>query len=287
MVDFSAVQPEHVRQAMSEYDHLGQDEFLAAHHFGRSRGYELVDGARSYDSKALLGVAHGYATGTVAKSSDFSGGRYGAARVLQTLGFDVTEPLAASPEVTPATGTWREVHDVGAQTARAAWSGAAGEVLRDVARRYGAVITYQELADEVQRMTGIRTRQLMQHWIGRVLEQVAISAHQAGEPGLTALCVYADGTVGPGYATAVKTVTGEAVVGDPDDHAAGERLACYRHFLASGLPEDGGQPALPTVLSQRRATQRRRARAADPKPVKTCPTCYQTLPASGQCDYCA
>jgi hypothetical protein len=36
------VQPSHVRQAVAEYDKLGQDEFLARHGFGRARPYLLI-----------------------------------------------------------------------------------------------------------------------------------------------------------------------------------------------------------------------------------------------------
>lgn len=92
MVDFSKVSSSNVEQAVAEYDRLGQDEFLSTYGFGRSRGYELVVDGRKYDSKAVLGVAHRYATGTLAASSDFSGGRYGAAKVLRSLGFEVTQP---------------------------------------------------------------------------------------------------------------------------------------------------------------------------------------------------
>jgi hypothetical protein len=36
MVFRDAVQPHHVRQAVAEYDQLGQDEFLARYGFGRA-----------------------------------------------------------------------------------------------------------------------------------------------------------------------------------------------------------------------------------------------------------
>ncbi len=80
------VQPHHVRQAAAEYDQLGQDEFLARHGFGRAQAYLLILDDKGYDSKAILGVAYGYATGRSLGPHDFSGGVHGAAGVLSALG---------------------------------------------------------------------------------------------------------------------------------------------------------------------------------------------------------
>lgn len=284
MVDFSQVSAHDVHQAVAEYDRIGQDEFLMAHWFGRSRGYELVIDGKAYDSKAILGVAHRHATGALAASTEFSGGKFGAAKVLGEMGFEVTQPVASSPEMVPATGTWREVSDVGSQAARDAWGVAARPVLLDVARRYHSVITYSELAVEVQRQTGIRTRQQLQHWIGRVLERVAIACHERAEPNLSSLVVNSTGSVGPGYAAAVRTVSGTEPH-DNDEHAAAERLACYRHFEATDLPDDGGAPALSPQLARRR--ERAKRKATPPPDPQPCPSCFISLPASGQCDHCS
>jgi hypothetical protein len=54
---------QHVRQAVAEYDRLGQDEFLSRYGFGRARAYLLIVDGKSYDSKAILGVAYGFAAG--------------------------------------------------------------------------------------------------------------------------------------------------------------------------------------------------------------------------------
>jgi hypothetical protein len=83
------VQPHHVRQAAVEYDQLGPDEFLARHGFGHARAYLLTLNDKSYDSKAILGVAYRYATGRPLGPHDFSGGVYGAAGVLRALGFEI------------------------------------------------------------------------------------------------------------------------------------------------------------------------------------------------------
>jgi hypothetical protein len=49
----------------------------------------LVYNDRSYPSKAVLGVAHEFATGHRLGSDDFEGGKSGAAAVLRKLGFEI------------------------------------------------------------------------------------------------------------------------------------------------------------------------------------------------------
>ena len=89
MVSWTRVARADVVRATEEYDRLGQDRFLAEHGFGRATAYLLIYGGRSYDSKAILGVAYKFATGLPLRSGDFSGGIYGAASVLRKLGFEV------------------------------------------------------------------------------------------------------------------------------------------------------------------------------------------------------
>lgn len=88
--------------AVREYDDLGRQEFLRKYGFGPAQNYALIVDGRSYDSKAILGAAYGYATGRHRSSSDFSGGvgSSGAATVLQTLGFELqftTSPRSNAP----------------------------------------------------------------------------------------------------------------------------------------------------------------------------------------------
>lgn len=93
------VQPHHVRQAAAEYDQLGQDEFLARHGFGRAQAYLLILDDKSYDSKAILGVAYQLATGRPLGPHDFSGGvgAGGAAQVLRALGFEIRNIRGSRP----------------------------------------------------------------------------------------------------------------------------------------------------------------------------------------------
>ena len=106
MPDWSLVSRSHVLAAMKEYDNLGAREFLRRYGFRRSTAYTLWHNGQEYDSKAILGVAYFHATGTAARSDEFSGGKDGAAKVLTDLGFDVVvdeeallaeKPRAAKP----------------------------------------------------------------------------------------------------------------------------------------------------------------------------------------------
>ena len=95
MPRFDAVTRSHVLSALAEYDRLGSETFLGTYGFRSARDYFLWHDGRSYDSKAVLGVALKYATGVVARSDDFSGGKDGAAKVLVELGFDVRTTSSA------------------------------------------------------------------------------------------------------------------------------------------------------------------------------------------------
>ncbi|WP_067966876.1 HNH endonuclease [Nocardiopsis trehalosi] len=78
-----------VLQAIAEYDALGQDAFLRTHGFQRALSHDLVHNGRTYDSTAICGVAHKYATGRLLRASEFSGGAATVGRKLGALGFEV------------------------------------------------------------------------------------------------------------------------------------------------------------------------------------------------------
>ena len=174
-------------------------------------------------------------------------------------------------------------------------------MLLEAAGRYRATVTYLKLSTAVQQATGITTTQVVGHWISDVLGRVTDDCQSRGEPLLSSLCVSAQGSVGQGYADAVERARGTRP-GDPDDHAAHERLDCYRHWHATGLPSDGGTPlrtahfavakkpraasAAPRATTPRKTTKAPAKPKVEPKPVALCPTCYTQLPASGVCDYC-
>jgi hypothetical protein len=89
-----------VREAVSEFDQLGRDAFLERYGFGRSRTHFLSVGDRLYDSKAIVGAAHGYEhpqSGPL-RSDQFSGGAATVGAKLRELGFEVvTEAPAEQP----------------------------------------------------------------------------------------------------------------------------------------------------------------------------------------------
>jgi len=112
---FDAVTRIHVLSAIREYDELGAETFLSTYGFGPAREYALRHRGRLYDSRAILGVAHRYATGTVAGSDEFSGGKDGAAKWLAGLEFEVVsvgsdgKPAARARTSTPRPAAPRKV----------------------------------------------------------------------------------------------------------------------------------------------------------------------------------
>lgn len=81
---------EDVLRAISEFDELGQDAFLAKYKMGNATTYILHHADREYDSKAILAAAHGFHPGLAPlTSSEFSGGQNDAVKYLRRLGFVV------------------------------------------------------------------------------------------------------------------------------------------------------------------------------------------------------
>lgn len=77
-----------VLAAIEEYDALGQEGFLAKYGFDRSRTYLLIHDGKTYDSKAIVGAAHGVGRGNQPLSAgQFSGGEATVGRLLRRLGF--------------------------------------------------------------------------------------------------------------------------------------------------------------------------------------------------------
>ena len=79
--------PSSVRKAIDEFDDLGRQAFLAKYGFGEARSYYLEDGGNLYDSKAIIGAAHGFEHGIPLTSDEFSGGEHTVQRKLEELGF--------------------------------------------------------------------------------------------------------------------------------------------------------------------------------------------------------
>jgi 5-methylcytosine-specific restriction enzyme A len=77
-----------VHRAIREFDAIGREAFLAKYGFGPSTRYLVDVGGRLYDSKALLGAAHQWASpeGRPPGPEDFSGGANHAVRVPRASG---------------------------------------------------------------------------------------------------------------------------------------------------------------------------------------------------------
>ncbi|GAB2622506.1 hypothetical protein [Pseudactinotalea suaedae] len=164
------------------------------------------------------------------------------------------------------------------------WAAAAAEVLTETASNYLGVITYADLAEQVQALTGLRTRAPYRSWIGSVLAAVVAQCRADGLPPLTSLVVYrADSDIAVEEGTALA------------------RFACYRRFAAdvpaAAVAEaDALARSKQETAAESRERAPRRPRAArapreqKPKPAeeapKICPTCFMQLPASGICDNC-
>lgn len=107
MATFSSVTQQHILQALAEYDARGEEEFLDVYGFARSDDYPLVHEGRSYDSRAVLGVAHRFATGRIATPEEVESGFDGAVAILRRRGFTVSEPYFAPRGSGTATRTLR------------------------------------------------------------------------------------------------------------------------------------------------------------------------------------
>jgi hypothetical protein len=96
MVVWDRVTRTDVLRAIQEYDRLGPEEFFSAHGFAPTTTYDLVWDERHYPPKAILGTAYEFATGQRLGSGDFEGGKTGAVRVLEKLGFTIQARRPAS-----------------------------------------------------------------------------------------------------------------------------------------------------------------------------------------------
>jgi len=80
-----------VLSAMRKHDALGAAAFLKRYSFGPAKHYVLFQDGRTYDSKAIAGVAYGYQFPELGplQAGDFSGGYSTVMKQLAALGFDV------------------------------------------------------------------------------------------------------------------------------------------------------------------------------------------------------
>jgi 5-methylcytosine-specific restriction protein A len=72
-----------VLKAVSEYDELGRGRFLAQYGYEPATGYLLVHEGRTYDSKAIAGVAHKFDQGRALRPDELSGGEVARRQVAR------------------------------------------------------------------------------------------------------------------------------------------------------------------------------------------------------------
>lgn len=91
-----------VLQAIQEFQTLGQATFLEKYGFGKAKSYVIVHHKEHYDSKAIVGAAHGFARqdlGPLAYT-EFNGGEATVAPLLRKLGFEVVSLTKRNPNWT-------------------------------------------------------------------------------------------------------------------------------------------------------------------------------------------
>ena len=92
--------------ACKEYDELGKTKFLKKYGFRTAKTYMLAWNGNYYDSKAILGAAHGHisANSQPLNSTEFSGGLTEAVKILERLGFEIVSdpPPTRNPDWTAA-----------------------------------------------------------------------------------------------------------------------------------------------------------------------------------------
>lgn len=122
------------------------------------------------------------------------------------------------------------------QSRSAIYTDAAYNILVDVAQA-GSTITYGSFAERIVEATGIEDSRPLNWWIGQVLARIARANHERDEPFMSSLVVRAsDGRVGDGYVEIVRDLLGEDSE-DGDEHAALQRVRCYRYFANSGTSD--------------------------------------------------
>jgi len=116
-----------VLKAIEEYDELGRSAFLSKYAFGPVLQYTLVYKRKPYDSKAIVGVAHGFDHPGLGQLSSeaFSGGKSAAAKVLEDLDFTIDRhwppdrvELPVQAWVGPSNKDWRAARRLGGRGRR-------------------------------------------------------------------------------------------------------------------------------------------------------------------------
>jgi hypothetical protein len=93
---FSSVTRQHILSAIEEADDRGAAAFVGVYGYTPAPGHTLLHEGRTYDSKAVLGVAHKYATGRPAAVEDLVDAKCDDATILRKHGFEAMAPRTVS-----------------------------------------------------------------------------------------------------------------------------------------------------------------------------------------------
>ena len=104
MATFSSVSRQHVLQAIQEHDDRGADAFLGVYGFEATPGETFSHEGRTYDARAVLAVAHRYATGRAATPEELRSTPTGT--LLARRGFEVAGPAARATSATRSSARW-------------------------------------------------------------------------------------------------------------------------------------------------------------------------------------
>ncbi|RYB92944.1 hypothetical protein EUA93_00385 [Nocardioides oleivorans] len=87
----------HVLTAIETWDKAGGANYMLVR--GGVSTHVLLHGGREYDAAAIMGIAHGLATGRTLTPADIPGGGAGATKALTRLGFQVRDDSPPSERV--------------------------------------------------------------------------------------------------------------------------------------------------------------------------------------------
>jgi len=99
----------HVLTAIETWDKAGGANYMLVR--GGVSTHVLLHGGREYDAAAIMGIAHGLATGRTLTPADIPGGGAGASKALTRLGFQIrddsppTERVPGTRARTPRTSS--------------------------------------------------------------------------------------------------------------------------------------------------------------------------------------
>ena len=91
----------HVLTAIETWDQAGGSNYMLVR--GGVSTHVLLHGGREYDAAAIVGIAHGLATGNTLTPAEIPGGGAGATKALVRLGFDVRDDSPPPPQRVPGT----------------------------------------------------------------------------------------------------------------------------------------------------------------------------------------